>query len=79
MEGGGHTFFGWQCVLLLSLRLLQLRLVEGGDFCDVGFVGHVCGGSGRTRDQKTSVITLVFYFTHPIEDDTEHEIFAGVN
>ena len=34
------TLFGWQGVLLLRLRLLQLRLVEGSYFRDVWLVTH---------------------------------------
>ena len=40
----GHevlTFLGGQSVFLLSLCLLQLALVELGDFLYVGFVRHV--------------------------------------
>jgi len=38
-------FFRGQGVLLLRLRLLQLRLVEAGHLRDVGLVAHGCSVS----------------------------------
>lgn len=40
--GTSHTFFGRQGVFLLGFGLLQLGLVEVGDFRDVRFVSHFC-------------------------------------
>lgn len=47
----GRTLFCWQCVFLLSLRLLQFGLVKGCDLRDVWFVTHVCRQSSRDKPQ----------------------------
>lgn len=53
--GGALTLFGRQGVLLLRLRLLQLGLIEAGDFSHVRLVCHLSGhnpggrAQGRTR------------------------------
>lgn len=45
------TFFGWQRVFLLGLRLLQLVLVKGCDFIDVRSLSHVCSRTKKTKQE----------------------------
>lgn len=46
-----HTLFCWQRVFLLSVSLLQFRLVKGCDLCNVWFVTHVCRRSSKESPQ----------------------------
>lgn len=52
-------FFRWERVLLLSLSLLQLALVEVGDFIEIGFVRHGC--KCLSGNQKRAKLILVFF------------------
>ena len=50
MLNEGLTLFRWKRVLLLSFGFLELRLVEGGYFGNVGLICHYEKLQGERED-----------------------------
>lgn len=56
----GLTLFRWKRVLLLSFGFLELRLVEGGYFGNVGLICHYEKLQGE-RERRRHLISRIHY------------------